>query len=562
MLFAIPTHKPLYLDNMDFPAVARATAETGIPVYYRGEENPRHSGLYHPPLYIYLLAGWFRAWGFGETQARLFGFACLFLHGWILLRGVRALFGSGFAQACAPVFWALFLLHPYTLQGAAVLDIDTSIYGPLLAALVVSALELNWRNGSWRTDPVALREWLAISLLTALALWAKLTTALSVLPLAAVLPARRIGWRKALLAGGLSVAAGALLFLASYGAYGAITGLDIAYTFRFLAFSLHQRSGPATGLEWLAAHWRTLRDMIHWQLLWTGLLPWLVAAATLVWAWLRRGGEEGRRARDAALPVAWALAVTVFYCWLTYSFGRAPFKYAFVAWGVVCAALAAWQTAAWIRLQEHAGLRAARATAWLTGAVFFLLVGKWLRDRAILEGATTRADLAVLVLPALLGLAGLLAWRRTAGALCFHHGTLAYAGAMLGLALAMARAPYPTTYDYGQEGFDDTVCFLRHHTAPEEAIISMKDVGFRAGRRYFENYIYVFGGPEWTARMRQLLLEGRARYAVFTRGNGPDDLVHNPALAEVIGSLCTLSRQYGHYRIYDCSGAAQRAAAP
>src|ERR1019366_6119587 len=84
-LFAASGWKPLQLDNMDFPAVAKQTAATGLPVYYRGEENPRHLGLYHPPLYIYMLAFWIDLFGFGEIQVRIFGYMCALLHGWIVL---------------------------------------------------------------------------------------------------------------------------------------------------------------------------------------------------------------------------------------------------------------------------------------------------------------------------------------------------------------------------------------------------------------------------------------------------------------------------------------------
>ncbi len=559
ILFAIPAATPLYLDNMDFPAVAKAASETGLPIYYRGEENPRHSGLYHPPLYIYSLAAWFRLWGFGEVQARLFGLLCLFLHGWIVLCGIRLLFGKEAESRIAPWFWILFLLNPYALQGAAVLDIDTAVYGPLLVGLLAAALRIQWSDGRPRQDSVRLSELGLLALLTALAFWAKLTTVLSAVPAVLALLAGRLGWRKALLSGGGAMASGAALFLASYFFYGWATGQDVLYTFRFTAMSLTTRSSAGMGWQWLAAHARTLLDMTVWQVQWSGLLPWAVAVAlALVLAyrgWLR--GE--RRMRDAGVVLLWALFVSGFYCALLPTYGRAPFKYIFVCWGVVACCTAAIAAEAWDRLSRLAGLR----LAWiglpgvLLFAAGFVVSGKWLRDRMILEGTMTRADLLALVLPAAAALVGLAFRSRATGGALFCWAALAHAGLMLGLALAMARAPYPTTYDYGQQGFDETVCFIRQHTQPGDAILSMKDVGFRADRRYFENYGYVFGGPAAAEAARRLLAEGRARYAVFTEGNGPDFLGFNPQLKEVIDSLCTLERAYGHYRIYDCAPRAQ-----
>lgn len=562
ILFAIPAAKPLYLDNMDFPAVAKATAETGLPIYYRGEESPRHSGLYHPPLYIYSLAAWFRLWGFGEAQARLFGLACLFLHGWVVLYGLRLLFGEE-ALAAAPWFWALLLLNPYSLQGAAVLDIDTSIYGPLLAGLLAAALRIGWRDGEPRRDDVKAAEWGLVAALMALSLWAKLTTAVSVAPAVILLLVPRLGWRKALLQGGGALAGGVALFVPSYFLYGWATRQDVSYTFRFTLASLSQRSGASFGWEWLAGHGRIFLDMAEWQVRWSGLLPWVTAAgvaAGLVWRWWR---NRDRRSRDAAIVLIWALFVTVFYCGLTYTFGRAPFKYVFVGWGVIQACTAVCATAAWQRI---ASLRA-QAAGWRMragGGLFlacFVLSGKWLRDRMVLEAGMSRGEQLALLLPAAAVLAGLLMRGRKWADLAAGGGAIAYMGLMAGMALAMARAPYSTTYNYGQEGFEETVCFIQQHTQPGDAILSMKDVGFRAGRRYFENYGYIFGGAERAEAARRILTEGKARYAVFTEGNGPDFLGFNPRLQEVIQSLCVLERSYGHYRIYDCAGAAAGSAA-
>jgi hypothetical protein len=559
ILFAIPAAKPLYLDNMDFPAVAKAAAETGLPVYYRGEENAHHSGLYHPPLYIYALAAWFRLWGFGEVQARLFGFACLFLHGWIVLYILRLLFGEEARRKTGPWFWGLFLLNPYTLQSAAVLDIDTTVYGPLLAGLLAAALRIHWSDGQPRQDRVRMSEPGLIAALTALALWAKLTTVLSVMPVVVLILAPRLGWRKALLQGGGALASGVALFLASYALYGWATGQDVLYTFRFTLTSFTQRGAGPSGWQWLAARWQVFRDMAAWQVQWSGLLPWAAcAAATAFLGW--RGWIRGEaRSRDAALVLLWALSVTGFYCALLYTYGRSPFKYVFVGWGIVAGCMAFLASQAWERLSGLSAVLYERrnATAALLFAACFAVSARWLRDRSVLEGIT-RADKLALVLPAAVLLAALVFWRRKPAAAAASAAVLAYGGLMAGMALAMARAPYPTTYDYGQLGFDDTVCFIRAHTEPGDAILSMKDIGFRAGRRYFENYGYVFGGPAAAEAARKLLGDGKARYAVFTEGIGPDYLGFNPALKEVINTLCVLERSYGHYRIYDCA----RGAAP
>ncbi len=112
--------KPLQLDNMDFPAVAAATADSGLPVYYRGEENPDAIGLYHPPLYIYALAGWFKLFGAGPVSARMFDVLCAIVAGFLALQIVREVFGPQAARKIAPAFFIVYLLNPFALQARLV----------------------------------------------------------------------------------------------------------------------------------------------------------------------------------------------------------------------------------------------------------------------------------------------------------------------------------------------------------------------------------------------------------------------------------------------------------
>src|SRR5438876_9972263 len=73
LLSSFGASKPLHLDEMDFPAVAQAASRTGLPIYYRGEGQEHWSGLYHPPLYIYSLAWWFKIFGYGILHSQMLG---------------------------------------------------------------------------------------------------------------------------------------------------------------------------------------------------------------------------------------------------------------------------------------------------------------------------------------------------------------------------------------------------------------------------------------------------------------------------------------------------------
>ena len=112
------------------------------------------------------------------------------------------------------------------------------------------------------------------------------------------------------------------------------------------------------------------------------------------------------------------------------------------------------------------------------------------------------------------------------------------------------KAPYATTYDYGQRGFSDTVAFLKINTRPDGVIASMKDVGFRCGLRYFETYGALYGDSGSATRFKEAAVVGRFAYIVFTEGRGQDQLVVNPSLRQWVLDRCTVVRSFGNYLIY------------
>ncbi|HEV7783770.1 MAG TPA: glycosyltransferase family 39 protein [Thermoanaerobaculia bacterium] len=546
VLAAHQAAKPLHLDNVDFPAVAEATAHSGKPVYYRGEENRLHSGLYHPPLYIYTLAAWFRLFGSGPAQARMFGALCALLQGWLALQILRLLFGSERVRQWRWLFWLLFLLNPYTLQVSAIADIDSTVYGPLLGLVLFSALRIGWQDGRWRDDEPRSWELGLVALALTAALWAKLTTVLLLFPFLFLLFAPRLGWKRgALVTLGVS-AAGLGGFALTYCLYGVLTGLDVGYTFQFLKSSM---LGPGRLLSYRA----NLRTMVPFMVRWTGLLPWLSVAVLLAATGRRWWDHREPRALYSFWLLSLAGASVVYYCGQVMSFGGAPFKYTFVFWALLSCApviLVAWLWESEAKDGDSRFLPTG-AALWLAG----LWIGAVAVQDVLVGGSLIYPQTASLWVPASAALAGLLAWtiepRRLGrlGAGLAIGALLLHAGLQAGIALYQSRVDYSTTYDYGQRGLQETAAFIAAHTTERDVISSMKDVGFLAKRRYYENYSALFDDAS-AARLIAAWESGKVGYIVFTEGRGQDQLFLKPALRDWIAGNAEQTASFGNYRIY------------
>lgn len=177
-------HKPFIMDEMEFPAVAHAIAQTGRPVYYRGETAPENVGLWHPPLYILTLAAWQRVVGSSVADNRAFGLAnaCLAL----VLMGIFAVrrldWNRGNWRAALPVLLALLIglglaaTSPLLVQGSMLPDIDTQVLPLTITAFFLLLFELRRQQVRERVY------WLAFVLALVVQFFAKLTTPVLLIP--------------------------------------------------------------------------------------------------------------------------------------------------------------------------------------------------------------------------------------------------------------------------------------------------------------------------------------------------------------------------------------------
>ena len=283
-LFFQQSSQRYVIDEAEFPLVAKAISETGRPVYYRGEDNPKYVGIWHPPLYTYSLAAWQQLFGSSHSASRAYGLFCALVaafFGWLIL---RRLFPSS-APLLAVGWLALYLLHPYVIQSALIPDIDTT-------ALVAISMVFLWLIA----EIVVVRRWsiptaaALLGLALGIAFLAKLTTPIAFIPLiAASLWLASRSWKDALAGTILAMCLAAIVFSVVWGSISVLAHLDFTFPFTFTRDSAVSKSGNRS----LTDRLELLRPSLAVTYWLTPLLLGLfvVGAAAAARAWKTREGQ-------------------------------------------------------------------------------------------------------------------------------------------------------------------------------------------------------------------------------------------------------------------------------
>ncbi len=557
LLSATQAYKPLQLDSADLPVWAAAVAETGKPIAYRGEDRPADRFVYHTPLYLYALGGWFKLFGVGPSQVRLFGALCAVALGVITFWIFRALMPVSVFWTFAAIFWPMFLLNPYTVQGAAIADMDTSIYGPLLCGFVLCVIRLSWREGEVRAAAPAFAELLLCSVVLALCFWTKLTTVLLFLPYPFFLLWPRFGLFRALRLSAAVVGIGIALFLATFVTWCKWIGADPLAFWRWLiSYAVTRGSSGHRGIVGrLHDFENNFLIMGPHTIKWTGFLAWVGAIAALGFCGTLAIRHKDWRAYTAGLTFGIAGLGSFYYAGQQTSFGNSPFKYQFVFWGIISAG-AAYLYA--VFLEPKARPSGTRRWMWIVSLGIFsgavALGAMRFQDRVMWAGPIDVLSYwPYWLLPTVIFCA-------IAGAFYKRQYLLAPFAVMLfafqvclelGVTLYQARQSYSTTYNYGQEGLSAAAWYLKSITNKYDVVAGMKDLGPLTQRRYYENWDYVYSGPKGADRFIRLMTSRTIRYAAFTEDLGEDQLVMNPRLQDWIMKNCRLVKSIGNYRIYE-----------
>lgn len=533
LALALPqTGQSLIIDEVEFPRLAEAIADTGHPAFYRGEESPAQTGVFHPPLYAFVLGLWVKILGFSTVAVRLFGVLLMLATAWF---GYRTLHEIGPGDWEPPLFVVFFLLHPFVVQSALLPDIDGT-------ALLFANTLLGWALVRSVARQTSLRRMiLAVGGCLTLVLACKLTAVYAIPFIFGALLLAKGPWVAAKVTAAATVLASAT-FLVVWRLVSWLSGAPFSYPFEFTV-----SSGLKNGAADLGAA-EILRRLVpqDWAMFWLGMPLLVMAAAGTVIVASRWKSEPQRRVLLAFS--AWAVGVLALYSLIT-----GP-PYGFPKY-LVGAMPALAMLAAVAAAPVAAGLRKLGPWAW--AGLLAVPPSAYFLYRQFADGLPT--DLYYLhpgfrFLPAglALGLVLYFAGRKFGSpALKYGAGAVGLAGALLLFAhsasvdLYQAQQTSSIRYHPSEVGFDDMVARMKELVGPDEPFLAPKDVGSATYNRFHQQEI-LFLLPD---DLERVLSDPAVRYTVVRKGWDYSFAVF-PEVQPIIERHMVLKETIGDFLLY------------
>ena len=511
--------QPYVIDEAVFPYVADGIVKNGAPFFYNGELRPHDLGLWHPPLYDYLLAGQVRIWGMSPYAVRSFGAICVIASFFIATLALKRI-APQLQQYGYVVMAALLLLNPLVISDALVPDIDGTL------GLFVVTLSI-WL--STVVAQVALSRRLILELFgfAVLAVSTKFTIAAIVALIIAcsALIATQQRWIK-LLWVVITFAAGTAVSLGLLFALGAILKFDAYAPFEYLFGSLGSR---APGRSGIIGTYNTLVVGPGSNVVWIG--PALVLSAVVALLILLVVKPAAVSRSLAGLLVVSSLLIVVAYSYISGS----PFGFPKYT-AVVVPGLALVTTLILTVLPTPITMKSSRtrttarvlsiayALTLVAGTVGIFMIShriertdpRSVSELLILAIATClcvviATTVFAVLLPISCGKQGMRRLRNAVLVGLLAAAVLTPAMVQTSSSVVNLTSPFSTRYYYGERGMSEFLARAIKIIPRGDSIISPKDVGLQLGRGYYEDASLL---PLSPSRLRAQLIALNAPYLV------------------------------------------------
>ena len=511
--------QPYVIDEAVFPYVADGIVKNGAPFFYNGEFRPHDLGLWHPPLYDYLLAGQVRIWGMSPYAIRSFGAICVIASFFIATLALRRI-APQLKQYGYVVMAALFLLNPLVISDALVPDIDGTL------GLFVVTLSI-WLSTVVAQVALSRRLILGLFGFAVLAVSTKFTIAAIVALIIAcsALIATQQRWIK-LLWVVIAFAAGTAVSLGLLFALGAMLKFDAYAPFEYLFGSLGSR---APGRSGIIGTYDTLVVGPGSNVVWIGPALVLSAIAAILILLVVKPAAVSRSL--AGLLVVSSLLIVVAYSYISGS----PFGFPKYT-AVVVPGLALVTTLIVTLLPNPFAVKSSRTRATtkvlsiaysailVAGTVGIFVIShriertdpRSVSELLILAIATflcvvIATTVFAMLLPISRANQGMRRLRNAVLVGLLFAAVLTPAMVQTSSSVVNLTSPFSTRYYYGEQGMSEFLARATKMIPRGVSIISPKDVGLQLGRRYYEDASLL---PLSPSRLRAQLIALDAPYLV------------------------------------------------
>lgn len=268
-------NSPLRFDEVEWPTQAKGILQHGVPKVLYSEERTlytksyygydAHYGMWHPPLYLYSLAGSAALFGIGNRQMRAVGLVWFALSLWLVWRISQELVDGPHSKLASRISVALAALSPLLAEGSLYLDIDNT-------SLAFSMLLFAWVFLKFPEEK-SLKRSLLLTLIFAFSLWSKLTTPFIMLASMVVYHFLNKNFKTGIFQGLIIGGFGAGVFLLTYWIYCSLLNYPSWFMFEI---SYWGKRGMYTSPQTLKAILHALR----WNFVWISP-PIAIMLATL-----------------------------------------------------------------------------------------------------------------------------------------------------------------------------------------------------------------------------------------------------------------------------------------
>lgn len=554
-VFSLP--KPLNTDEVEFHAAAQAITKTGKPIYYAGEwpaeyvtandswiysatPSPNHQyGLWHTPLYLYMISVAQAVFGESDAATRLPG-AILVVATFVLL--ASSIFGTAIVYLAPLIFF-----NPFITQMGLMVDYDNTIMTFASLLFLAEYVRVS-RSGLTRARDAA---WLSV--LAALASWSKeyapvyLLVAVTAYEL---LSGRlgRLGKAFVLFAIGLTG------FALTYFAFCWLLDLPVDYVWRFSYVRRHA-AGSGTIFQiardqGLAAAWLSVKATSMFSVAWLSPFFALLGVATVS----QRIARYVRTRNCEPVDLFILYAITVLAATKLARPSTASLKYEYPAYPALAGAMS-------LYLFERLGVPSLRACGiGLTALIGVALAQVTSTGDSVLllkEHGPASAELRTAILSCVLLGGGVVAGAYSLTRRWPQAITAALAVLLMGSNLALSAAqlrPYTTSPSwlamYGEANLEKVAQHIGQYVRVNDIIFARKDISYRIARQISEgerfrwidaSVLFISVGRSPAALGK--LLSMRAPFIVF------DKLTFHPKILGLLKDQYEIDRDFGSFLV-------------